>query len=266
MNTRMVRRALKMLKNDPLAFINKVGEFFNMSFYRMISFWKDPVTNIKKAHRRNIYRRRFSMNLVGWLRYHHTLVMAGKCRWMGVQAMKNPLDSWIYQEIIYEVKPDIIIEIGSAQGGSTLYLANLLDIIGKGEVISVDIDRKQFNVKHPRITILTGDSSSLPIAQKVLKLCAGKTVMVIHDGDHHKPQILKDLAVYAPIVSKGSYLIVEDSIVDLLNIGDGLGVAGNGPLCAVEEFLNNNHDFIIDNERERYLITYNTCTYLKKIC
>jgi cephalosporin hydroxylase len=100
------------------------------------------------------YRQQFRMSLYKWLLYHQESIVFDKASWMGVKALKNPLDAWIYQEIIYEVKPDFVIEIGSFNGGSTLYLANLLDIIGSGSVISIDIDRSRFQVNHPRISVL----------------------------------------------------------------------------------------------------------------
>jgi cephalosporin hydroxylase len=184
---------------------------------------------------------------------------------MGVSAFKNPLDSWIYQEIIYETKPDTLIEIGSAKGGSTLYFAHLLDLVGKGQVISIDIDRSAFQVSHPRIVQVTGDSSSPAIVKRVKELCRGKSVLVIHDGEHTKEQVLKDLHAYAELVNVGSYFIVEDGIVDLFRPRDGLGWFREGPMPAIEQFVRENPKFVIDPQRERYLLTYNPCGYLRRV-
>jgi len=211
------------------------------------------------------YSKKFGMNLNQWLLHHQKKIVFDNCRWMGVKAWKNPFDSWIYQEIIYEVKPDVIVEIGSAHGGSTLYLAHLLDIMGKGQVVSIDIDRKNYNVKHPRIIEITGDSSAPETIEKVSRLCHKKRAMVFHDGDHSKEQVLKELKLYSRFVNKDSYFIVEDGIVDLFTPGDGLGSYADGPLAAVEEFLKENGDFIIDTERERYILTYNPKGFLKKV-
>lgn len=211
------------------------------------------------------YNKRLKMNLRQWLIYHQKNIHYTKCKWMGVPALKNPFDTWIYQEIIHEVKPDVILEIGSAEGGSTLYFANLLDILGKGKVISIDIDRKKFKVKHKRITIITGNSSSPGIIKKVSKLCEGKAVLVIHDSNHSKTQVLKDLKNYSPLVSISSYFIVEDGIVDLFKPGGDFGNYQEGPLEAIEEFLTNNTKFISDTKRERYILTYNPKGYLKRI-
>jgi cephalosporin hydroxylase len=179
--------------------------------------------------------------------------------------MKNPFDAWIYQEIIYEVKPDVIVEIGSAEGGSSLYFANLLDLLGKGQVVSIDIDRTNFNVRHDRIIVITGDCSSQEVAAKVSGLCQGKKTLVVHDGDHRKEAVLRDLGIYSKFVSVGSYLIVEDGVADLFKPWDGVGQSYEGPLKAVEEFLITNPEFVVDMERERYLLTYNPRGFLKRV-
>jgi len=211
------------------------------------------------------YSALFGMSLKQWFLYQQRNIIFDKCHWMGVRAIKNPLDAWIYQEIIYGVKPDVIIEIGSAEGGSTLYFANLLDLLGKGIVISIDIDRTKYHIEHGRITIITGDSSSPETISKVSNLCKDKYVLVIHDGDHRKENVLKDLRSYSTFVSVNSYFIVEDGIADLFQAGDGIGMFEDGPLKATEEFLTENHNFIVDKECERYILTYNPKGFLKRI-
>jgi cephalosporin hydroxylase len=214
---------------------------------------------------RGDYRSRFNMTLRDWMLYHQRHIHYVKCDWMGVKALKNPLDAWIYQEIIYKVKPDVIVEIGSYFGGSTLFFAHMLDLIGKGVVISIDINRENFKVSHERIVSITGNSSSSEVVRQVSNICHGKTVMVIQDGDHHKLQVLKDLRAYWSLVSLNSYLIVEDGIVDLFKPGDSIGSYIDGPLAAVEEFLKENSHFIVDSKCERFIITYNPKGYLKRV-
>jgi cephalosporin hydroxylase len=140
-----------------------------------------------------------------------------------------------------------------------------MDLLGQGEVISVDIDRSKFCVSHPRISLVTGDSASETVVSQVVEKCKGKRVLVLHDGGHDKEQVLKDLAAYAPLVSVGSYLIVEDGIMDVMYPGDGIGTAEPGPLAACEEFLANNPAFVVDESRERYVITYNPKGFLKRV-
>lgn len=234
------------------------------------TYSKDPgllFKNLWRKHRpiRKEYRIWKKMNLYQWMIYHQKNVVYEKSHWMGIKAWKNPMDSWIYQEILYDVKPDVVIEIGSMEGGSTLFLANMLDLIGKGQVISIDINRDRYKAEHPRIVVLTGDSSSPEIVKKVSGLCKDKSVLVMHDGGHSRDQVFKDLEAYSGLVSVDSYFIVEDSIIDVMKPGDGIGSPGAGPLVAIDEFLRNNSNFIIDKTRERYIMTYNPNGFLKRI-
>jgi cephalosporin hydroxylase len=233
-------------------------------------FMKDPAKFAGQVRRLfrlmpAFYRKRLSANLREWLIAHNRTIVSDKCTWMGVKAVKNPLDSWIYQELLYEVKPDVVVEIGSYSGGSTLYFAHLLEILGKGKVVSVDIDRSHYDARHERIVDITGDSSSAEVISKVFEQCEGKKAIVFHDGDHSKEAVLRELEAYSPLVSVGSYFVVEDGIVDLFTPGDGLGSYAPGPLAAVEEFLKTTSDFIIDESRERYVMTYNPRGYLKRV-
>ncbi len=209
------------------------------------------------------------MTLARWILYHQRIVLSGTCSWMGVMALKNPLDMWIYQEVLHEVRPDVVVEIGSATGGSALFLADMLEIIGNGIVVTIDPDRSSFVAAHDRIVTVTGDSSAEPIVKRVEELCRGKKVLLIHDGDHNKAQVLKDLRAYSPLVSVGSYAIVEDGIIDELHPDSGEGMFGDfqdgGPLPAIREFLAENSDFEVDRSRERYIITYNPEGFLKRI-
>lgn len=261
LNGTIARRGSGILMNGyPLK-----GRFekIKFSFVKIHLFWQ-RIRRIFRPMRKD-YRRKFNMKLSQWLVYHQKNIVFNKCYWMGVHTLKNPLDAWIYQEIIYEVQPDVIIEIGSLEGGSTLYFAHLLDILGKGMVISIDIHRTKYNVKHNRIVVITGDSSSQEVLLKVSELSKGKSVLIMHDGDHRKEQVLKDLQNYSKFVSLNSYFIVEDGIIDLFKPGDSIGSHKEGPLVAVEQFLEKNHDFVVDTERERYLLTYNPRGFLKRI-
>jgi cephalosporin hydroxylase len=212
------------------------------------------------------FRRQFGDTIPAWLHYHHYEILKSRAvTWMGVPTLKNPLDAWIYQEILFEVRPQVVVEIGSWSGGSTLFFAQLLDLLGGGQVISIDIDRTPYRVRHPRIVEITGDSGSPEVHAQVGPLCAGKSTLVVHDGNHGREAVLKDLHTYAQWVSVGSYLIVEDGIVDVFE-GRGLGSdSGEGPLLAVDEFLLQRRDFAVDASRERYRITYNPRGYLKRL-
>ncbi|MDP4001788.1 MAG: CmcI family methyltransferase [bacterium] len=184
-------------------------------------------------------------------------------RWMGIKLFKCPLDLWVYQEILFEVKPDLIVECGTADGGSTLYLANLCDIMDKGEIISIDIKERPQIPKHPRISYLFGSSTSSDIVEKIKNKVSGyEKILVILDSDHSRDHVLKELEIYSPIVSIGSYIIVEDSNV---NGHPVVSDFGPGPMEAIFDFMKIVNNFAIDYSREKFLLTQNPNGYLKKV-
>ena len=114
-------------------------------------------------------------------------------QWLGTKVLKCPLDLWIYQEIIQETRPDIIVETGTCEGGSAHYLATMCDLVGNGQVISVDIERKSTFPTHKRINYLTGSSTSEEITRQVRELVGDKKrVLVILDSDHSKAHVLRE--------------------------------------------------------------------------
>lgn len=213
---------------------------------------------------RDEYAARFQTSLRDWLRYHQDRIVFSECTYMGIHALKNPLDAWIYQELLYRVRPDVVVEIGAASGGSTLYLAHLLHLIGEGTVVSVDNHRTDYRAQYDNVVEITGDSSSPEIVEHVAGICQDRTCMVIHDADHSYRAVLRDLSLYAPLVSTGSYLVVEDGIVDLF-VPAEMNFDGPGPLHAIVEFLDGNMDFEVDRHLERYLLTYNPYGFLRRV-
>lgn len=185
--------------------------------------------------------------------------------WMGKHVFKCPLDLWIYQEIIFEIKPDLIIESGTYHGGSALFFAHMLDVIGKGEVVTIDVDRMPDMPVHDRIKYLEGSSISDEVVAKISESAKGKkTVMVFLDSDHKKEHVIQELNIYHKFVTPGSYLIVEDSNLNGHPIYTGFGV-GPGPMEAIEEFLPSHPEFQIDKSREKFLLTFNPNGFLKKL-
>lgn len=230
----------------------------------LYALWR-KVYHRPRRFKRTAYHAKWSMTLREWLAYHQREIVFDRCRWMGVPALKNPLDAWIYQEILWEVRPDVLIEIGSHSGGSTLFFAHLFDALGHGRVISIDIDRSKFAVQHERIVALTGDCASSDIIGQVAALCQGQKGLVIHDGDHSRAAVLRDLELYAGFVTVSSYLIVEDGILDLFPPGDDFGWLVEGPLPAIDDFLGRHQEFEVDLDRERYVATYNPRGFLKRV-
>ncbi|MCJ7823046.1 MAG: cephalosporin hydroxylase family protein [Armatimonadetes bacterium] len=182
--------------------------------------------------------------------------------WLGVTALKCPLDLWIYQEIIHALRPDLIVECGTASGGSALFLAGICDLVGNGRVITIDIEDKPGRPEHPRIAYLNGSSTSPDIVEQVGRAAAeDDRVLVLLDSDHSKDHVLAELRAYSGFVTAGSYLIVEDT-----NIG-GHPVrpeAGPGPMEAVDEFLAENSAFAIDESKEKFFLTFNPRGYLRR--
>jgi len=182
--------------------------------------------------------------------------------YFGIPCQRSPLDFWIYQEIIFALKPDVIVEIGSYCGGSALSLAHLCDHLGKGRIIAVDIDHSRLNQTakdHPRISFITGDACE--VFDEVVAKCGGATaVMVIEDSSHEYQSTLNILKKYSQLVTVGSYLIVEDSICH-----HGLNTGPNpGPYEAILDFIDNHQNFYIDRKKEAFLVTWNPKGYLKR--
>lgn len=183
-------------------------------------------------------------------------------RWMNYPCLKCPLDMWIYQEIIAEVKPDLILETGTHSGGSALFMAHILDVLGKGHIISIDIRDDYERPTHPRITYITGSSSDPHLVTGIMQGRRDERRLVILDSDHSKTHVEKEIKLFAPLVSVDSYLIVEDTNI---NGHPAYPSFGPGPYEAVQEFLSVNSDFVIDESREKFLMTFNPNGYLKRV-
>jgi cephalosporin hydroxylase len=182
--------------------------------------------------------------------------------WLGVRTQKCPLDLWVYQEILNETRPDLILETGTAHGGSALYLASVCDLLGRGEVVTVDISPVEGRPQHDRITYLTGSSTADEVVGEVERLATDhERVLVILDSDHSRDHVLDELRIYSRLVSPGSYLVVEDSNV---NGHPVLAEHGPGPMEALEEFLAESDEFEVDAAREKFFLTFNPRGYLRK--
>jgi len=182
--------------------------------------------------------------------------------WMGVPCFKCPLDMWIYQEILLEIKPDLIVETGTYMGGSALYLAQICDILQNGKVITIDIDKRERR-DHPRVEYITGSSIDPSLVEAIfVNNSTAKKVLVILDSDHSEQHVIKELELFSKYVSVGSYMIVEDSN---LNGHPTYSSHGPGPWEAVQQFIKKYKNFEVDKNRERFLMTFNPNGYLKKI-
>lgn len=191
----------------------------------------------------------------------------------GVPIHKNPGDLCNYQQIIFAQQPEFIIECGAFQGGATLYFANLLDLIGKGRVVSIDICEREgvWHEKvrnHPRVTCLAGSSTDPAVVDQVREIVgAGRNNFVILDSLHTKAHVLAEMEAYSGLLGPGNYLIVEDSNLNghpILTEWYDLS-QGGGPFEAIETFMQGRDDFAIDRAMEqRFLFSFAPSGYLQK--
>lgn len=182
----------------------------------------------------------------------------------GVPAIKCPFDYLLYQMIIWKVKPDLIIEIGTNKGGSALYLADLLELNQKGEIHTIDLpDNKENSLlhNHPRIRLFKNGYKNYDLDP----LANFSTILVIEDGSHLYEDTLDTLKIFSPFVSKNSYFIVEDGIITELGLKKEYN---GGPQRAIAEFLKTNTHFEIDKKWCDFFghsSTFNVNGYLKRI-
>lgn len=182
--------------------------------------------------------------------------------WFGHRTMKSPMDLWAYQEIVAETKPEVVVESGTAFGGSSYYLASLLDLLGRGEVITIDIEARPGQPTHPRITRIIGSSTDPAVVADVRRRVAGRRAMVILDSDHSQRHVAAELAAYRSLVAPGCYLIVEDTDV---NGHPVVPEHGPGPMEAVAAFLPEAPEYELDASRERFMLTLNPGGYLRRV-
>ena len=198
--------------------------------------------------------------------------------WLGRPIIQLPQDIVAMQEIIWQVKPDLIIETGIAHGGSLILYASMLELLsGDGQVLGIDIDIREHNrveiEKHPmfkRITMIQGSSIDDDIVRQVCDFAKNKKqVLVVLDSSHTHNHVLKELQLYSPLVTKGSYLVVSDTLIEDMPgdfFPDRPWGKGNNPRTAVREFLKTNDRFEIDREmNSKLLITAAPDGYLKCI-
>ncbi|HEY7291231.1 MAG TPA: CmcI family methyltransferase [Vicinamibacterales bacterium] len=181
--------------------------------------------------------------------------------WFGYRLLKCPLDLWMYQELLVRTRPDVVVETGTFQGGSALYLACIFDQIGNGDVITIDTVIQPNRPVHPRIQYILGSSIDPDVVSKVRAMVAGRRAMVILDSDHTEAHVHAEMSAYSPLVHLGDYMIVEDTNV---NGHPAWPDFGPGPMEAVNRFLSARRDFEIDERCERFMMTLNPRGYLRR--
>lgn len=220
--------------------------------------------------RKAVRRLQFNMVRPSIVRRFHKLyyrgsehgITWGDTRWLNTEVLKCPLDLWLYQEIICQVRPDLIVETGTYKGGSALFLASLCDLLHHGEIVTVDRTLHEGLPEHKRITYITGSSIDDDIVSRIREMTAGATtVMVILDSAHQKAHVEAELRLYSPLVTPGSYLIVEDTHLNGNPIRPDYGA---GPKEAVDGFLRGNPSFSVDSIGSKLLMSFNPGGFLRR--
>lgn len=240
------------------------------------------VQKFKEAVKQNIIEQGNDESLLAlgktWVRETMNKKFIYNFSWMGRPIIQHPHDTMALQELIWTIKPDLIIETGIAHGGSIIFSASMLELLGgDGEVIAIDIDIRKHNrdeiENHPmykRIKLVEGSSVAEETVAKVKELAVDKkNIMVILDSNHTHDHVMQELELYSPFVSLNSYLVVFDTWVEDVPENyypDRPWDKGNNPKTAVWEFIKNNESFVIDKSIEYKLaITLAPDGYLKKI-
>ena len=196
--------------------------------------------------------------------------------WMGRPIIQYPQDMLAMQEIIWRVKPEIIVETGIAHGGSLVFYASILELIGQGEVLGIDIDIRAHNraaiEDHPmarRIRLVQGSSIDAAIADVARQAAAGKRTLVVLDSNHTHDHVAAELKLYAPLTSVGSYCVVMDTVVEDMPEGSFPNRPwgqGNNPKTAVLEFIKDHPEFQIDHEVDnKLMVSVAPSGYLRRV-
>ena len=199
--------------------------------------------------------------------FHQDLIAAtnnfGNTTWVGQPIWQNVLDLWVIQETISELKPALLIETGTNRAGSALFYAHLMDLLGTGRVLTIDIV-KLHEVEHPRVEFVIGSSTDADVVERARAAAAEADgpVMVILDGLHDGPHVAKELELYGPLVTPGSWLLSQDGVIDRLEM---FRDSRPGPLPANRAFLEAHPEFEYDAERnERFLLTHHPLGWLRR--
>jgi cephalosporin hydroxylase len=195
--------------------------------------------------------------------------------WLGIPIIQTPEDIVMMQELLWKVRPDVVVECGVAHGGAVVLYASILDMLGKGHVIGVDVEIRKYNrlalQSHPlsrRFTLIEGSSVETDTVDQVRRLIQpNDTVLVALDSNHTAAHVAKELGLYAPMVSLDSYLVVFDGVMQVLTDAPGGSATWDedNPWRAIQDFLNNNKDFEVDPYYNRLKVTHCPGGFLKRV-
>lgn len=262
-NPKSKTRTSKLLLKDCHSRIRQLSRLMLKRLLRS-DFIRSKVKALLKA---GVFCYEYSLApIVNWFFFHHLMFRTedfGHTQWMGKHCWQNIMDLWVLQEVVYEVKPELIIETGTNKAGSTFFYANLFDLMGQGRVVSIDIDRRHKHT-HPRIEFMIGDTVAPETLAKVRKIVESVKgpILVILDSDHSEQHVLKEMEAYAPFVTPNSYFWVQDGVIDTHIMWCRMRP---GPLPAIKKFLKTHLNFQVDHEKcQRFVITTHPLGWLKR--
>ena len=209
-----------------------------------------------------------------WTRSNWQNRLSYEVTWLGIPIIQLPEDIVVMQELLWKVRPDVIVESGVAHGGALVLYASIMELLGRGKVIGVDIEIRKYNrlaiEAHPlshRIELIEGDSlADDTVAAVRSRIKPGERVMVALDSNHTREHVRGELERYAPLVTPNSYLVVFDAVMALVADAPaaGEGWAEDNPLEAVRDFLDGNDDFEVDRSYERLAVSYCQGGFLRR--
>jgi cephalosporin hydroxylase len=243
----------------------------------------DPISQFKKERAADIAAmaedKELNQKSIDWMIHADKYKYTYNFSWMGRPIIKFPSDIVATQQIVWDVKPDLIIETGIAHGGSLILSASLLEMMGgEGKVLGIDIDIREHNRKeieaHPmmkRIEMIEGSSVADNVMDKVrVAASKAKKVMVFLDSLHSHEHVYKELELYAPLVTVGSYLVLPDTFIEYFPKGyyshNRPWDVGDNPMTAMRAFMQKNDNFEVDRDLcDKLMITEAFDGYLRRI-
>lgn len=209
-----------------------------------------------------------------WTRSNWQHKLSYEVTWLGVPIIQLPEDMVVMQELLWKVRPDVVIESGVAHGGALIFYASILELAGKGRVIGVDIEIRKYNrlaiEAHPlshRISLIEGDALAPETVDAVrAAIRPGDQALVALDSNHSREHVRGELERYAPLVTPGSYCVVFDGVMSLLtDAPNGSAIwAEDNPLRAVDDYLAASDDFERDRTYERLAVSYCPGGFLRR--
>jgi cephalosporin hydroxylase len=185
--------------------------------------------------------------------------------WLGKPVWQNVTDAWAIQEAICNGNVDLVIECGTNQGGSAFYMASIFDLLGKGHVITIDVERLA-TIEHPRIEYVVGSSieeHTLNLVRRRIEELSPSHVLIILDSDHSAQHVRREIEAYSELLPVGDYMLVQDGCIDEL---PSMVEGRPGPLKAIEAFLKDNNRFLVDEERSsRFLVSHSPSGWIRRV-